>query len=79
MIRYFIKRSILMLVVLIVVITITFFVSHYLPGDPTALWVGNHPTPQQIEKAREDLGLNQSMLKQYFIFTDEFSIKHKIF
>ena len=68
MIKYFIKRSILMVVVLIVVITITFFVSRCLPGDPTALWVGDHPTPQQLDMAREQLGLDQPLLKQYYSF-----------
>ena len=52
-------------VVIFVVLTITFFISHWLPGDPTSLWVGPHPTEEQLSIAREKLGLNQSMFSQY--------------
>ena len=52
-------------VVIFVVLTITFFISHRLPGDPTSLWVGPHPTEEQLSIAREKLGLNQSMFSQY--------------
>jgi peptide/nickel transport system permease protein len=51
--------------VIFVVVTITFFIAHWLPGDPTALWVGSHPTEEQLEIARKALGLDQSLGKQY--------------
>ena len=51
--------------IVFLVITITFFIAHWLPGDPTALWVGPHPTEEQLEKARKTLGLDKSLAKQY--------------
>ena len=51
--------------IVFLVITITFFIAHWLPGDPTALWVGPHPTEQQLEIARKTLGLDESLTKQY--------------
>ena len=51
--------------VIFVVVTITFFIAHWLPGDPTALWVGSHPTEEQLEVARKTLGLEESLGKQY--------------
>jgi ABC-type dipeptide/oligopeptide/nickel transport system permease component len=46
-------------VVVLGVILITFIVSHVIPGNPAALWVGAHPTAQQIQRATEELGLNK--------------------
>jgi peptide/nickel transport system permease protein len=54
-----------MLGVIFVVVTITFFIAHWLPGDPTALWVGSRPTEEQLEVARKTLGLEKSLAKQY--------------
>ena len=51
--------------VIFVVATITFFIAHWLPGDPTALWVGSHPTEEQLEVARKDLNLDKSLGTQY--------------
>ena len=51
--------------IVFLVITITFFIAHWLPGDPTVLWVGPHPTEQQLEIARKTLGLDESLTKQY--------------
>jgi peptide/nickel transport system permease protein len=55
----------MMVGVIFVVVTITFFIAHWLPGDPTALWVGLHPTEEQLEAARKTLGLEKSLAKQY--------------
>ncbi len=65
MINYFFQRLLMMLGVIFVVVTITFFIAHWLPGDPTALWVGSRPTEEQLEVARKTLGLEKSLAKQY--------------
>jgi len=64
-INYFFQRLLMMVGVIFVVVTITFFIAHWLPGDPTALWVGSHPTEEQLEAARKTLGLEKSLAKQY--------------
>ena len=65
MIKYFLQRLLMMAGVIFVVATITFFIAHWLPGDPTALWVGSHPTEEQLEVARKDLSLDKSLGTQY--------------
>ena len=55
----------MMVAVIFVVVTITFFIAHWLPGDPTALWVGSHPTEEQLEAARKTLGLDKPLGTQY--------------
>ena len=54
-----------MVIVLLVVTTITFFVSRLLPGDPTSLWVGDHPTKEQVKTAKKDLGFDRPIYEQY--------------
>ena len=58
----------MMAAVIFAVVTITFFIAHWLPGDPTALWVGSHPTEEQLETARKTLGLDKSLGKQYISY-----------
>ena len=65
MINYFFQRLLMMVGVIFVVVTITFFIAHWLPGDPTALWVGSRPTEEQLGVARKALGLEKSLAKQY--------------
>lgn len=65
MINYFFQRLLMMVGVIFIVVTITFFIAHWLPGDPTALWVGSRPTEEQLEVARKTLGLEKSLAKQY--------------
>ena len=57
-----------MIIVLTVVSTITFFVSRLLPGDPISLWVGDHPTKEQLETAKKDLGFDRPVYEQYKSF-----------
>ncbi len=63
--EYILYRIVLAVFVIIGVVTIVFFISRVIPSNPAALWVGPHPTPEAIEKAREQLHLNEPLLKQY--------------
>jgi peptide/nickel transport system permease protein len=51
--------------VLVSVSIITFLVARVVPSDPAAAWVGPHPTPEQIARAREQLGLDRPLYEQY--------------
>lgn len=64
MLSYIFKRLALGIVVLLGVITITFTVSRVIPSDPAAKWAGPRATQQQIQKAREELGLNKPLIIQ---------------
>lgn len=63
--RYIFKRILLGIVVLLGVVTITFVIARIVPSDPAAKWVGPRATPEQIEAAREELGLNDSLPVQF--------------
>ena len=65
MIKYYCNKLFSMAIVLIVVTTITFFVSRLLPGDPTSLWVGDRPTKEQLKTAKKDLGFDRPIYEQY--------------
>lgn len=65
MLSYIFKRLALGIVVLLGVITITFTIARVIPSDPAAKWAGPRATEEQIQKAKEDLGLDKPMVVQY--------------
>jgi peptide/nickel transport system permease protein len=71
MTRYIVQRVIFMVGTLIGVITVTFFLTRILPGSPEAMILGRRPTAEQIEAVRQQLGLDQPLIIQYFQFLGE--------
>jgi len=63
---YILRRLVFMLIVLWVLTMVTFFLSTIAPADPAALWVGHRPKAGQIERAREQLGLDKPAHIRYF-------------
>jgi peptide/nickel transport system permease protein len=53
----------------LLVLTLIFSALHFVPGDPAVLLLstgdGGAPTPEAVEKVRDQLGLNQPLLVQY--------------
>ena len=66
--EYIAYRLLLAIFVIFGVVTVVFFVSRVIPSDPAALWVGAHPTKEAIEKAREELHLDEPIINQYFYY-----------
>jgi len=66
--EYVIYRILLAFVVIFFVITIVFFISHVIPSNPAALWAGAHPTPEEIERAKEELHLNDPLIVQFYYY-----------
>jgi len=69
-------------IVLIGIITITFFLSRVVPSDPAALWAGQHARPEQVERIRHELGLDKPLYIQYIIhvqklFTGDWGISYR--
>ena len=58
MTKYIIKRLLSSILVLLGVVTLTFFVSRVLPSNPATKWAGTRATPEQLAAAAEELGLN---------------------
>jgi len=62
---FLIKRLLLGLLVLFGVILITFIITRIVPSDPAAKWVGARATPEQIEAAKIELGLDKPLHVQF--------------
>jgi peptide/nickel transport system permease protein len=64
-VEYVLRRLVMAVFVLISVSILTFLIARVVPSDPAAAWVGPHPTREQIDKAREMLGLDRPLHQQY--------------
>ncbi len=66
--KYIIKRLIQLIPVLLGITFLTFALTYFSPGDPAAMMLsatGIAPSPELVEKVREDMGLNKPFLIQY--------------
>lgn len=68
MLKYIVKRILSSILVLLGVVTITFFISRVLPSNPEVRWAGQRATEEQLEQARIELGLDKSLPEQYIIY-----------
>ena len=59
------KRFLGLVALLLVLGTLVFFFTRSLPGDVAALYIGGNAKPEQIEKARIELGLDKPVYIQY--------------
>ena len=66
MINYIFKRVLLVIPVMIGVSFLVFTMIHFTPGDPAAIMLGETATAESIAQLREELGLNDPFLVQYF-------------
>jgi len=66
MIRYLIGRLPSALVVLFLASLLIFFTMRLVPGDPAVVLAGPDATPESIESIRHSLGLDKSVVAQYF-------------
>jgi peptide/nickel transport system permease protein len=68
MTRYVIRRLILAIPVLLGIMTAVFLLLHAIPGDPALAMAGEKGSVEQVEKIREELGLNRPLPVQYVYF-----------
>jgi ABC-type dipeptide/oligopeptide/nickel transport system permease component len=64
--RYLLRRIPQTLLVLLGVITMAFFMTHVVPGDPARLIAGANASPEAVASIHHQLGLDEPLLKQYF-------------
>lgn len=62
---YVLKRLLAMLVTLFIASIIIFGFIHVIPGDPIYVMLGDMATPEQAERLRQSLGLDQPIFVQY--------------
>jgi peptide/nickel transport system permease protein len=65
LIRYVIKRLLMIIPTLLGVLLIIFTINHFIPGDPVISMLGNNFTEEQYQEKRTELGLDQPFVVQY--------------
>lgn len=66
MVKYIGKRLLFLLPVLLGVSFVVFSLLYFTPGDPARMILGEQAKQEQIDALREDLGLNESFVVQFF-------------
>ncbi|MGY6563435.1 MAG: ABC transporter permease [Halomonadaceae bacterium] len=66
MFAYILKRLLAVIPVLVIVALFVFLMLRLTPGDPAAILAGDSATPAQLERIRENLGLNLPLHVQFF-------------
>ena len=62
MVKYTLKRLLLIIPVILAVTALIFLLLSLVPGDPAKLILGNEATVEMVEAKREQLGLNDPLL-----------------
>lgn len=65
MVKYILRRLLLLFPVLFGVSLATFVVMHMFTTDPAAIILGQHATTERVEALREELGLNKPIYVQF--------------
>lgn len=63
---YIIRRLLALIPVLLVVAVVCFVIIHLTPGDPASVILGSQATEGDLERLREQLGLNLPIYEQFF-------------
>jgi len=66
MLRYVVRRLLLLIPILFGLSILTFFWVRALPGSPISSLLGERATPQLVAQYKERYGLNEPVYKQYF-------------
>ena len=68
---YIIRKLLYGIAVLCGVATLVFFLFNILPGDPAQMMLGQRADKESVDAIREELGLNQSLGKQYVDYLND--------
>ena len=71
MVTYLVRRVLAMLPTLLIVMIVSFFLIHFIPGDPASVMLGPHATADQIEKLQHAMGLDQSIGMQFVKYVSQ--------
>ena len=66
--QYVIKRFLTVVPVLVGISIIVFGFIHLIPGDPAVTMLGERATPERVKEVRTQLGLDEPLYTQYFIY-----------
>lgn len=65
MLAYTFRRLLTIIPTLLIASILIFSFMHLMPGDPAAVMLGTNATPEQVEKLRVQLGLNEPIYIQF--------------
>ena len=68
MLVYIVKRVLGVIPVLLCVSLLVFGFLRTIPGDPALVMLGERATQENINRVREQLGLNKPLYQQYLTF-----------
>ncbi len=68
MLKYSLRRLLIIIPTLLGVFTLIFLIVRVIPGDPAASALGDYASKEAVEALRERMGLNQPLLLQYVQF-----------
>ena len=66
--NYVLKRIIWLFPIVLGVITLVFFLIHFIPGDPVDIMLGENARPIDKQMLHHELGLDKPLISQYFDF-----------
>ncbi|HWR45730.1 nickel ABC transporter permease [Sporomusa sp.] len=78
MIRYVLRRMLFLIPVLFGVTFIVFTLMYITPGDPAKLILGEQASPETIQAMREEMGLDQPYLVQYYNYVKKAILQQDI-
>lgn len=65
MLKFVVKRILSAIPVIIIAVTLVFFIMRVIPGDPARLILGDEALDADVENLREIMGLNDPLIVQY--------------
>ena len=71
MLGYILKRVLATIPVMVIVAVFVFLLLRLTPGDPAAILAGDAATPDQLERIRDRLGLNDPLYIQFFTWAGQ--------
>jgi peptide/nickel transport system permease protein len=72
MLSFITRRIVQSVILVLIVLSITFFLLHLAPGDPMARYYHPDIAPETVELMRERLGLDRPVVEQYFRWIGSF-------
>ncbi|MBI5303865.1 MAG: ABC transporter permease [Chloroflexi bacterium] len=73
MLPFIIRRVFISLVLVVLVVTMVFFLIRLIPGDPAQVVVGENASQEQVQLVRQRMGLEDALSDQYIRWISKFA------